>query len=172
MNYKYTLGHEFRSRRVAEGIGAQKFPRRLLAVVAPHTVDLDIENCCFVLTKQLLSKLELVTSMPEEYMRIIQRCADDRAGVSITELKTTADSGKNILTSVLNGGALPAGYEGNAFLMKLSRASKFLRWMACSVAPGVYSLCQADPDRNFPEASTFTFVWNAVEDAVLSSWLF
>lgn len=171
VRYKYALGHEFRSRRVAEDIGAQKFPRRLLAVVAHHTLDLDIENCCFVLILQLLTKLELVTCMPEEYMQVIQRCAEDRAGVITDELKTTANHGKHILTSVLNGGAPPAGYEGNAFLMRLSRASKFLRWMACSVAPGVYSLCQADAERTFPEASTFTFVWNAVEDAVLSSWL-
>jgi hypothetical protein len=63
-------------------------------------------------------------------MQVIQRCAEDRAGVITDELKTTANHGKHIWTSVLNGGAPPGGYEGNAFLMRLSRASKFLRgWL-------------------------------------------
>ena len=46
-----------------------------------------------------------------------------------------------------------------------------MRWLSCSVAPKLYKLCGDDPARKFPDASTFTFVWNAVEDMILSSWL-
>ena len=46
-----------------------------------------------------------------------------------------------------------------------------MRWLSCSIAPEVYQICRRDPDRNFPDASTLTFVWNAIEDMVLSAWL-
>lgn len=46
-----------------------------------------------------------------------------------------------------------------------------MRWLSCEIAADVYELCKDDPERHFPEASTFTFVWNAVEDCILSAWI-
>ena len=171
VTYKYPLSQDFRTRRVAVDLGAQKCSRLLLKVLAPHTVDLDIENCCFTITKQLLQKLELVSPMPVDLFAVVQQCADSRAHVCDEILKVPVAEGKAILNAVFNGGSIPANMTQSDFLQKLHQAGRFMRWLSCSIAPAVWDLCKDDPARHFPEASTFTFVWNAVEDRILSAWI-
>jgi hypothetical protein len=43
--------------------------------------------------------------------------------------------------------------------------------VACSLWPDVYARCKADPDKPWPEASTFFFMWSAVEDYILTSFI-
>ena len=48
---------------------------------------------------------------------------------------------------------------------------RYMRWLACTIAPRIYHKCRDDPAREFPDASTFTFVWSAVEDMIMSAWV-
>ena len=107
--------------------------------------------------------------MPEDLLVCVQQCAESRSSVCEKELRRSEEEGKNILTAVFNGSKLPDGLENNEFLKRLQKAARYMRWLAVSLAPGIYELCSADPDRTFPMASTFTFVWNAVEDYVLTA---
>ncbi|CAE6926624.1 ABCB1 [Symbiodinium sp. CCMP2592] len=47
------------TRAYVRGNGAQRFSRRLLQVLCPSSIDLDIQNCVFVILEQLVCKLEL-----------------------------------------------------------------------------------------------------------------
>ena len=167
--YNYPLGIEFRSRRQVEGVGAQSLPRCFLVSLVPHTIDLDVVNCCFTLSYQLIMKLEVVSTVPAEVLDAIRECAQERRNVCSEHLGVDESRGKSMLTSVFNGGSPPAGFEDNAFLKRLQKAARYMRWFACSVAPDVYSLVGDDPSRDFPTATTFTYVWNAVEDCILSA---
>ena len=55
--------------------------RRLLHHLLPRAVDLDIENCMFVLLSQMIEKLDVQNDFMLEYLGPIQACADNRAEV-------------------------------------------------------------------------------------------
>lgn len=171
VSYRYPHGDSMRTRRVAVDVGAQKCSRQLLHIIGNHTVDLDIENCCFSLSLQLYDKLELKTSMPVSALDALKRCANHRTEVCEEVLHMSVAEGKPILNAVFNGGAIPLVPHGTDFLQALSNAGRFMRWLSCELAPQVFQDCKDDPQRNFPEASTFTFVWNAVEDYCLGPWI-
>jgi hypothetical protein len=151
-------------------VGAQGLPTRALVELLPHTVDLDMENCAFVIVDQLLDKLGLPESCPQDIRETIRRCAWDREGVCTTELKCSVAAGKPLLNAVVNAKGLQAPHDDNLFLASLTRASRYMRWLACSVLPGVYKEAADDPTRRFPEATTFYRLWTAVEDAILTEW--
>ena len=46
-----------RTRKIVEGLGAQKFKRRAQAVLLAETIDLDIWNSVFALLSQLIKRL-------------------------------------------------------------------------------------------------------------------
>jgi hypothetical protein len=135
--YNYPLGTEFRSRRQVEGVGAQSLPRCFLVSLVPHTIDLDVVNCCFTLSYQLIMKLEVVSTVPAEVLDAIRECAQERRNVCSEHLGVDESRGKSMLTCVFNGGSPPAGFEDNAFLKRLQKAARYMRWFACSVAPDV-----------------------------------
>lgn len=62
------------------GVGAQKFSRRIQAILLTDTHDLDIENSLFTLIWQLLAKLDLEPQMPQEARDALQACFEDRRG--------------------------------------------------------------------------------------------
>jgi len=169
VHYRYPLGAEFRSRRQVEGIGSQACPRRFLMVLASHTIDLDIEKCCFTITLQLLQRLKPKIAVPEDGVELIRQCAEEPQKVFDEYLCINHSDGKNLLMAVLNGAALPERYENNEFLRRLKTVSRYLRWLACSIAPGVYDYVRNDPARCFPMATTFTYIWNACEDYILTA---
>jgi len=109
--------------------------------------------------------------MPSDLKKALVRCAHERDAVCREELKVDCATGKKLLQAVLNGSALHAPYEANEFLKLLQKAAIYIRWLACSVLPDVYTLCKDDPKRKFPEASVVHFMWTAVQDAILTSWL-
>jgi len=169
VNYRHHLGQDFRTRRQVDGLGTQSCPQRIQKVLVPHTKDLDIENCCFSLTWQLVEMLELRYPIPEDIKDVMRRCALERDAVCTDMLKMNLPEGKQVLNSVFNGGRPPRGLEQNEFLKGLQRASRFMRWLACSLALDLYSHNSEDPKRLFPTATTCTYVWMAIEDRILTS---
>jgi hypothetical protein len=61
-----------------------------------------------------------------------QRLALKQKKVCTEDLKTDLATGKEVLLTVLNGGALTAQWESNAFLKSLQTAARFLRFLACT----------------------------------------
>jgi hypothetical protein len=133
--------------------------------------DVDIENCCFTLVAQLLDKLQPVLQVPTEIAATLKRCVQEREQICENDLRLGKEARKHILNMVLNGSGLPVGFTDNAFLKQLQTASRYLRWLACSLLPSVYESCKLNPQKTFPEASTFTYMWTAVEDTILASWV-
>ena len=171
VTYRYTLGDVIRTRRQANGISAQKCSRRVIHKLLPHTQDLDIENCMFVIAEQLVDKLQPVPAMPVALRKVLQTCASARESICRDILKCDMTTGKHVLTAVVNGATIPSRWSDNEFLITLQKAALFLRWMACSLLPDVYAACKEDDARKFPEASVFFFLWSAIEDYILESWL-
>ena len=86
VSYSLTPGVAMRGRRYVRGWGAQRMTREIQECLLPHTVDLDIHNCCFVLLKQLFEKLNLGALIPAELNEVLVRCADSRASVCTEDL--------------------------------------------------------------------------------------
>ena len=63
-------------------------------------VDLDIENCQFVIVSQLLDKLQLVSPIFVETMGPIHECARERSAVSDPQRQRGASSDKSSGRSV------------------------------------------------------------------------
>ncbi len=171
VTYHYTLDDLIRTRLQVQGIGVQACPRRILAVTVPHTIDLDIENCMCTLLHQLVDKLKPMIAMPTNCMEALKKCATDRASVCTDDLHMTLAEGKQLITCLLNGASPPADLSANEFVRTLRTLSRYLRWLACSLLPEVYKRCLDEPSRKFPEASTLTFMWSALEDRILASWV-
>lgn len=70
-----------RSRKHVDGVGAQKFARRVLKVLLPEIHDLDIENCLFTVIAQLLTRLECFPGLPTESLEVLQACCKDRSEI-------------------------------------------------------------------------------------------
>ena len=66
--YRYTLGDAIRTRQQATKTSAQRAFRLLLRLIADHTIDLDIENCMFVILDQMADKMEI--PMPDDLRRL------------------------------------------------------------------------------------------------------
>ena len=59
--------------------------RRLLHHLLPKAVDLDIENCMFVLLSQMLEQLDLQHDFMNEHLAPIRTCAEQRAEVCLPQ---------------------------------------------------------------------------------------
>ena len=169
MTYHYTLDDVIRTRRIADHVGAQSTTRRVLTQIVPHTKDLDIENCMFTIVDQLVDMIEI--RMPADLRETLSMCAKERTKVCEELLNTDMSTGKELLSSVMSGAALSTPWDKNPFLQSLQKLARFMRWVACSLLPDVYNVCLGHDHRTFPEASTYSFMWSAVEDLILSSWL-
>eukprot|EP00438_Fugacium_kawagutii_P003693 Skav206833 [mRNA] locus=scaffold3672:167985:175192:- [translate_table: standard] len=169
--YAYPLSTSLRTRKIVEGVGAQKFTRRAQVHLLASTHDLDIHNSVFTLFRQLLDKLRVKPSMPETLRATLVRCADHRDEVCARELGMSKSRGKKILTSVLYGGSLPAGLGENDFLINLSKVSLFFRWLAISLLTEEFNrFMSPDINKKNPENSILAHLYLALEDCVLSSW--
>ena len=169
VSYHYTLDGLLRTRRQADQVAAQSGTRRVLRQVLSHTKDLDIENCMFTIIDQLVDMLQLC--LPCGLREVLSKCARMRSMVCREFLHTDTITGKQLLTSVMAGSGLASPWDRNEFLQEVQKLSRFMRWFACSCLPEVYQACCDDPKRTFPESSTFYFMWTAIEDWILSSWL-
>ena len=170
VSYSLTPGVAMRGRRYVRGWGAQRMTREIQECLLPHTVDLDIHNCCFVLLKQLFEKLNLGALIPAELNEVLVRCADSRASVCTEDLGVSPARGKLILNTVLNGGRPPKDLLANSFLRRLQSLSVWCRWLACSLLPQVHEVMQSRDDKTFPTATVFHHLWTCVEDCILQRW--
>jgi hypothetical protein len=170
VKYRYTLDELVRTRQQAVGVAAQRLPRRLLRHLVPQTRDLDIENSVFVIMYQLVLKLELVTAIPVQLMQILAQCANERDTVIANELRMSPSEGKKTLNATLNGAALKAPHSDNSFLKGLQKLARYLRWLACSLLPDVHARCKQE-NRRCPETSTMYYMWTAIEDQIMQSWI-
>eukprot|EP00435_Cladocopium_sp_Y103_P008302 s3962_g2.t1 len=169
VTYAYTGDREMRCRRYVNGFGAQKCSRRIQSQLFAHTVDLDIQNCCASLALQLLQKLKPKPELPKKAMQALERWVADREGVCSEELKLSEPEGKHLVTAILSGAA-PSGTEPPEILQHFQQASIYLRWLACSLLQADYGELEKRSDKPFPGATTFFYLWAAVEDYVLASW--
>ena len=74
VTYRYTLDGTIRTRRQVNEVGAQSCSRRVQQQLFPHTHDLDIENCSFVLLVQIIDKLQPTPPMPSDLKKALVRC--------------------------------------------------------------------------------------------------
>ena len=155
LTYRYTLPM-FRTRRQVDGTGAQTLSRMHCRVLLPDTVDLDIQNCCFSILKQMLDKVN-PKYFPDVERECLERCADDRAGVC-KEMDVPPSEGKVLLNSVLNGQSVSDSQKGCKFLKTLQRTSRCVRWLAAEVVPEVAEHLKEEATRINPYAS-IVFFW-------------
>jgi hypothetical protein len=168
--YHYGGSGQLRSRKHVDGIGAQKFTRRVQQVLLPHTHDLDIENSLFSLMHQLLTRLGLNPSMPEECREALNACWTDRTGIC-SKLCVPAAEGKQLLVSIFYGGGFPRAMQGIDLLHDLQKAAIYCKWVAVAALPDDFKDVQRDETKKNPEASLLAYLYCACEDFILSHWL-
>ena len=171
VQYHYTFGTLIRTRAQAETPSAQGCSRRVLRVLLPHTIDLDIENCMFTLLHQIALRLNIDQDIPQRIHATMVALATRRDGVIRDDLQMDIRTGKEVLAMVMNGGAVPASLEKNTFMEGVQEYARFMRWLAQTELPDVFTQCQSDVRRRNPDVSTMFFMWTAVEDAIIESWL-
>ena len=135
-----------------------------------YTCSKDIENAFFTLLWQFLEKLHPVLPMPSEASQAFQRCASDRAEV-IKELGVCKAKGKKILLEVANIGCPPSTLAQHHVIAGLRKASIWLKWLAISNLPDLYNHCCNDKSKPVPENSMIAYLYQAVEDFILCSWV-
>lgn len=130
----------------------------------------DIENAFFTLMSQLIHKLDPVFKMPDDAAKALKRCAEARSDV-IKELGLPAAEGKKVLLEVINGGGPPSRLSEHDVIVGLRKAAIWIKWLAISNFPDLYSHCDADRSKPSPDNSMIAYLYQAVEDLVLSSWV-
>ena len=167
LTYRYTLSM-FRTRRQVDGTGAQTLSRVHCRVLLPDTIDLDIQNCCFSILRQMIDKVN-PRFFPDAERECLERCADDRAGVC-KQMDVPLAEGKVLLNSVLNGQSVSDSQKGCKFLKTLQRTSRCVRWLAAEVVPEVTDHLKEEATRINPYASIVFFWWSAFESLILDEW--
>ena len=122
--YHYTLGGLVRTRAQAESPSAQGCSRRVLRVLLPHTIDLDVENCMFTLLHQIMMRLNLQCDIPERIHATMVALATRRDSVIQDDLHLDIRTWKEVLAAVMNGGTVPVSLEKKSFHVPRPRARK------------------------------------------------
>lgn len=97
--------------------------------------------------------------------------ATRRSEVAAEHLCMPPHSAKQLLHTVVCGGAPPPKFESNAYLKKVNRLGRFFRWLAIALMPNIYETVSKDHSIRWPEASCFAYLWQSVEDHILEAWL-
>ena len=170
--YAYPNTTVLRTRKVVQGLGAQKFTRRAQQHLLSHTHDLDIHNSVFTVVSQLLDKLQIAPALPQGIRSALDRCVSDRDKVCSDELQTSREGGKQILTAVLYGGAIPQRFAGNDFLIRLSKVSLYMRWLAISLFEDEFHRFRStNVNKKNPDMSILSHLYLAAEDYILTAWV-
>ena len=167
-SYHYS-GPSTRARKQVSGVGAQKFSRRIQAILLTNTYDLDIENSLFTLIWQLLAKLDLEPPMPQEARDALQACFENRSGVCTEKLQVSLGEGKRLLVSTFYGAAIPKKHQQKDFMHDLQKAANYCKWTATSCLRDVYKSFLEDGSKKNPEASVLAHLYFICEDVVLSA---
>ena len=152
-----------------EGAGVQKFSQRAHMYLVPDTHDLDIENSLFTMVLQLIQKLDLEPSPPEEIQSTLQKCAAERREVCRDILQVNPASGKHTLVSVFYGGSPPQKLATLDFMHELQRASLYCRWVAASLCETEFQQFMQDATKKHPDGSILSHLHMACEDFILSN---
>ena len=157
-------------RRYSTAGSAQCMSRRLqLHVLASHSADLDIENCCLCLTYQILQKIKPAPALPNHLWNLLEELAHRRSDF-IQKLNTNHTDGKHLVNTVLNGGSIPDKFKENENMRQLQKLSLYLRWVACNIFYDDYISLKDQKNKPFPSATTYSLMWHAVEDQILQCW--
>ena len=170
--YEYKMPElpEFRTRKYAkQRYAAQNLSKSIQAAVLDHTIDLDIENCSFVLMYQLLNKLQPLHPLWAKANQVLRMCAQERSTVIEQHLQTYTCKGKVVMQKIFNGGKIPTEYAKNKFCADLQKTSVLCRWAAATAIPDAYAELLQIKDR--AEVSVLTYLWNVAEDTVIDAWL-
>ena len=169
----YTSANPWRGRRVAGKDGAQSMDRRMQRVLLQHTYDIDVKNCCFSLLPQIVERLDLQDKeFWADELSLLKRLSEDRGGFCRDCLGVEEAYGKHWAMVIVNGGAPPKALEKNAYAQQLANLGRWVRWLACTMLPGVLKALkegQHAQDKKFPEASCASYMWSGVEDMVACS---
>ena len=171
VTYRYVGDRPSRDRQYANKFAAQACSRRLQEFLFPHTIDLDIQSCSLTILLQIYEKLLPQPPLPEPALDFLRRCVRDRNSVCSAELKVAVLEGKELINSVLHGLALPATFKDCPAAKQLQQVSLYMRWLACSVFPDEFRELREKGEKRNPDATVLFFMWTAVEDYVLSSWV-
>ena len=118
----------------------------------------------------MLQRLELVNKdLFTIEFEVLTLLSEQRDVIIRDDLKLPKEQGKKLLVKVACGGSIPVAFEANEMLLRLQRAGRMFRWIACSLQPEVYT--EAVQTKGFAEASCFAYLWNVVEDHILSNWV-
>lgn len=170
--YKYPDTTNLRTRKMAIGLGAQKFTRRAQQHLLAHTHDLDIHNSVFTVLCQLLDKLQVSPVLPKDIQSALDRCVSSRDQVCKEELKVSREEGKKVLTAVLYGSALPENFSGNDFLIRLNKVSLYFRWLAMSLLEDEFHrFRKPEVNKKNPDMSILSHLYLAAEDYILTAWV-
>lgn len=118
---------------------------------------------------QVVQKVQPAWPMPENAAKVFEKCAEAREEV-ITDLQLSRTEGKRVLLEVANGGSGPAHLSGHDVIRSLRQACTWIKWLAVGNFPDVYDHCEADKTKLSPDNSTIAYLYQAVEDLVLTSW--
>ncbi|CAJ1456297.1 unnamed protein product, partial [Effrenium voratum] len=170
-SYHYTSPNSIRTRKQATGTCAQSFSRRAQKVLLSGTHDLDIQNSVFSLLSQLMEKLCLQPTVPQEVAEVMQTCGKARDSVCKSVLKMSKEEGKKALTAILYGGGAAPSLQGIEFVQKLQRASVYYKWIAVSTLTDEFlEFCDEASGKKNPESSILAHLYMACEDYVLTEW--
>jgi len=157
-------------RRFVQGKGSQGLPRRILQHLLPEISDLDIKNAVFTICSQIVSMLKLADAdLFEDDIALLHDLAKSRNDIIRDQLEVSQPEGKDLLLCIMGGKAIPERWVEHAFVSRVQRLSRMLRWLAASCLPQVYSAI-AKSDKTWPEASMFAVWWQRAEDRILKSW--
>jgi len=89
-----------------------------------------------------------------------------------TEIKTSREKGKQILTAILYGGAIPDDLAGNKFLICISKVSLYVRWLSMSLLEDEFHRFRSPAvNKKNPDMSILAHLYQAAEDYILSEWV-
>ena len=79
--------------------------------------------------------------------------------------------GKKVLHVLISGGSLPAHLKDNAAAKSVMKLARWLRWLACSMLPDVYTAIMEKKleQGKSPEASCFATWWQGVESHIMDT---
>lgn len=169
--YEYPSTTTLRTRKIVQGLAGQKLTRRAQIALLADTHDLDISNSVFTLLSQLVTRLEISPEMPKALRAILEKCAQSRDEICVDVLRKSKTEGKQILTAVLYGGAVPEEFRSSELLRSLHKVSIYSRWLAISLLETEFERFRsADVNKKNPDMSILSHLYLAAEDCVLTAW--
>eukprot|EP00973_Karenia_brevis_P073492 10211122-Karenia_brevis.AAC.1 len=124
----------------------------------------------FTITEAIMKRLKVRFGHAAALLSSVKRLNRDAAAV-FDEIDPDHAAAKELCNSVFNGKRIPEHLSQNSFLSSLRKEGIFMRWVAISVDPEMHDRWLQDSERRHPEATTWFYMWTAVEDFILECWV-